>query len=267
MKFLLSLLKIYKAFIRFSFSKASEFRFDSLFRIFMDAAFYLQFYLLLHVTFEITPALGGWGREQTMMFFAICLVVDALFMVFIDRNTDELPGLVVKGGFDYYLLRPIPTLFQTMLREISIPSMCNLLFACLYLCYTFNKSSLTFTPFDLVVIVGLIINGFFLMGSLRLLFGLGVFWGMSERAFLPIHWGLAVMFEKPYTIYSGTIRAVALTILPFALIASLPTELLYGSFDRKLTILFHIVGVSIGFYAFMLLAWRVALKNYSSASS
>lgn len=267
MKFLLTLLKIYKAFIRFSFSKASEFRFDSLFRIFMDAAFYLQFYLLLHITFEITPVLGGWGREETMVFFAICLIVDALFMVFIDRNTDELPGLVVKGGFDYYLLRPIPTLFQTMLREISIPSMCNLLFACLYLCYTLNKSSLSLTSFDFAVVLGLIVNGFLLMGSLRLLFGLGVFWGMSERAFLPIHWGLAVMFEKPYTIYSGMIRAIALTILPFALIASLPTELLYASQERKFVLLFHIIGVSVAFYALMLLAWRVALRNYSSASS
>lgn len=264
---LYTLIKIYKAFIRFSFSKASEFRFDSLFRILMDLAFLLQFYLLLDVTFETTSSLAGWGREQAMLFLSLFLVVDSLYMVFIDPNIEELARLVVRGGFDCYLLRPVPTLFQVLLREISLPSIVNLLFALWYLGYTLHHLSWEVTFSDSILLIVVLINGFFLAAALRLIFTLGVFWGMSERALLPIHWAFSVMFEKPHVIYTGVLKIIGLSFLPFALTASLPAEMLSLPAGSRAIHLMYLIGMSGIFYMLTLLAWRVALKNYTSASS
>jgi ABC-2 type transport system permease protein len=264
---LYTLFKIYKAFVRFSFSKASEFRFDSFFRILMDLAFVLQFYLLIDVTFETTSSLAGWGRSQAMLFFALFLVADALHMVLVDPNVEELARLVVRGGFDYYLLRPVPTLFQVLLREISLPSIVNLLFALWCLGYTLNQLPWEFTLVESLLLIAILINGFLLTAALRLIFTLGVFWGMSERALLPIHWAFSVMFEKPHVIYTGILRVVGMSLLPFALTASLPAEILSLPSDSRTFHLMYLIGMSGIFYLITLIAWRAALRNYASASS
>ena len=60
--------RLYLCFLRFSFSRAMEFRVDFFFRIFMDAFFYFINIAFFKVVFLHTSLLGGWGEEQMMVF-------------------------------------------------------------------------------------------------------------------------------------------------------------------------------------------------------
>ncbi len=104
-------IKLYAHFLRFSFSRAMEFRFDFFFRIFMDILYYginIGFYKII---FSHTTALAGWNEPQTMVFVAGFLVVDAINMTVFANNLWMITDYINKGELDYYLLRPVMKLF------------------------------------------------------------------------------------------------------------------------------------------------------------
>jgi ABC-2 type transport system permease protein len=56
-------LNLYIHFLRFSFSKAMEFRLDFSFRILMDVIYYIVNIMLFKVLFLHTDLIGGWNEE------------------------------------------------------------------------------------------------------------------------------------------------------------------------------------------------------------
>ena len=53
-------LRLYAHFMRFSFSRAMEFRLDFFFRIFMDTLWYAHHLVFFWVVYRHTSLLGGW---------------------------------------------------------------------------------------------------------------------------------------------------------------------------------------------------------------
>ncbi|MDH5656321.1 MAG: hypothetical protein OEZ34_10455, partial [Spirochaetia bacterium] len=77
---------LYLYFLRFSFSRAMEFRMDFFFRIFMDVVYYSINIIFYRVLFLHTPHIAGWGENEIMVFVAGFLFVDALIMTVIGNN-------------------------------------------------------------------------------------------------------------------------------------------------------------------------------------
>src|SRR5690606_31745219 len=98
-------------FIRFSFSKALEFRVEFYLRIIMDIVYYAVNIAFFKTLFLHTPTLGGWNEKEVTIFVACYILVDALNMTFFANNAWQIPGLINKGDLDYYLLRPVSPLF------------------------------------------------------------------------------------------------------------------------------------------------------------
>ncbi|MCB0385330.1 MAG: hypothetical protein KDD43_08040, partial [Bdellovibrionales bacterium] len=61
-------LRLYMYFLRFSFSRAMEFRIDFFFRIFMDLIFYIVNILFFKVIFIHSDLLAGWTEPQVFIF-------------------------------------------------------------------------------------------------------------------------------------------------------------------------------------------------------
>ena len=113
----------------FPLSKAMEFRFDFSFRVFMDFAYYGIQIAFYNVIFLQTTALGGWNRDQALVFMGGYLVVDGIAMTFFSNNLWWLPTAVNRGDLDYYLTRPVSSLFFLTLRDFPANSLINLVFA------------------------------------------------------------------------------------------------------------------------------------------
>src|SRR5690606_30770987 len=104
-------LKLYQYFVKFSLIQAMQFRFDFFFRIIMDCIFYLVNILFYKVLFEHTGGIGGWTESQVLIFTSSFLMMDAIQMTITSNGVWMIPNLVNKGELDYYLLRPVSSLF------------------------------------------------------------------------------------------------------------------------------------------------------------
>ena len=96
-------LRLYWNFFRFSFGKASEFRFDFFTRIIMDIIFYIINIAFFNIIYLHTDNLAGWNKAQMMVFVSGYIIIDALYMVLMSATLLWLSKFINRGDLDYYL--------------------------------------------------------------------------------------------------------------------------------------------------------------------
>jgi ABC-2 type transport system permease protein len=257
-------LRLYLYFLRFSFSKAMEFRVDFFFRVVMDCIFYLVQFLFFHILYLHTPFLAGWDLEQMRVFVASYIFIDALHMTVFANNCWWFPIYINRGDLDYYLTKPVSSLFFLSLREFAANSFLNLIIAGSILGWTLSHFPAGFATGDILLFVTLLINGTFIYFLVYMLFLLSVFWTQSPRGFGDLFFSVAHTMERPDRIYQGIVRKLFVYVLPFAVMASFPVRILL---EKQYELLWTISGVTIALFFVVLGIWRMGLKSYSSASS
>jgi ABC-2 type transport system permease protein len=258
-------LVLYAYLLRFSFSKAMEFRLDFVFRIAMDIIYYavnLTFFKLLYLH---AGTLGGWTEPQAMVFVAGYLVVDAINMTLFANNMWMLPQLVNRGDLDYYLVRPVSSLFFVSVRDFAASSFVNLLMTAGIMAWALARYPEPIAVGRLLLYALFLLNGSFVYYCMRMYFVLPVFWTHSARGFDQLFWSLGHFMEKPDRIWSGWLRKALTFILPFTLMASFPARVFFEG--PALEPIATMLGVSAALFGLLLLYWRKALAAYSSASS
>jgi ABC-2 type transport system permease protein len=258
-------LRLYANFVRFSFSKAMEFRVDFFFRVLMDAVFYATQLIFFGVLYGHTQELGGWNLGQTLIFISGFFMVDALHMTLFSNNMWMLPILVNKGDLDYYLLRPVSSLFFLSLREFAANSFLNLAIAVGVWCWALFSYPEPVTPSRLLVYLLLLVNGTVIYYVLHLAFLIPVFWLHSARGLGEIFFSLAHYAERPERIFAGYLRRLLVSLLPLSLVASRPAQQYFDGPDAPT--LLHLGAVTALGFAFLVWFWKRALRSYSSASS
>lgn len=262
---MLRYLRLYAAFLRFSFSKALEFRLDFFFRVVMDVAFYAVELLFFTVLYRHTTYLGGWDLDQIYVFVSGVFLVDALHMTFVANNLWWLPTYVNRGDLDYYLVRPVSSLFFLSLREFAANSFLNLVIAGGFVVWALARYPGEVGVGGALVFVGLLLLGALVHYLFRMVFIIPVFWLHSARGLDEISWSVAKLGERPHQIYAPWLRWTLLTVLPLAFTMSFPAHALFGGLD--LGGLAHAVGVTAGLFLFVAWFWRRGLRAYASASS
>ncbi len=262
---MLRYLVLYGHFVRFSTSKAFEFRVDFFFRIFMDLIYYGVNIVFYQVVFLQTPLLGGWTRDQSLIFLAGYLVVDALTMTIFSNNLWWFPVAVNRGDLDYYLVRPVSALFFLLLRDFAANSFLNLLFALGILTWALVRAHMEMHGLDIAAYLLLLALGAWLHALMHLLVVLPVFWTQSGSSLHGIFYNLVRFMERPDRIYTGWVRKLLVTALPFCLMASFPARMFLEGFAWRL--MAHFALVVAGFTVMVLSLWKIGLRSYASASS
>jgi ABC-2 type transport system permease protein len=212
-----------------------------------------------------TPNLGGWSDAQMMIFISGYCMIDALNMTLFSNNMWQLPTLVNRGDLDYYLVRPVSSLFFISLRDFAANSFVNLIITGGLLTWAVSRYPEPISAWKIVLFLLLMLNGTAIFYCMNMLCNMAVFFTHSGEGFGHMMWTMMKLGERPDRIYTGFLRRLVTFVLPFALIASFPTRLMIEEFDWG--ILLHIAGVTACLFTFTIFMWSRALRSYSSASS
>lgn len=257
--------RLYAHFVRFSFSQAMEFRFDFFFRVGMDALWYAVIFSFFKILFLHTPTLGGWSESEALMLAGSAFVSDALSMTIFAGNTWWLPILVNRGDMDFYLVRPVSSLFFVSTRLFAVNSLLNLAMAIVFLAVILASHADAWTTDRLVFYVPLLLLGVFLGYVIDLLFVIPVFWLHNASGLRELGNSVSTYSTRPDGIFTGPIRKVLTTIIPLVLVVSFPTRALFA--EDPWTIALHMLVVTAVLFAFAVWFWRRGLRAYASASS
>lgn len=257
--------RLYGYCLRFSFSRAMEFRLDFFFRIGMDALWYAVHLTFFTVIYGHTAHLGGWNFDQALIFCGTLFVADAINMTVFANNLYFLPHLINRGDLDYYLVRPVSSLFFLSLREFAANSFLNLLMALSILGWALWRYPAPLPAAHLAVYAAMLLLSVLLYAILHLLFVIPVFWLQSPTGLRDLYHGLSTTWSRPRRIYTGWLGRALVTILPFGIIVSFPTEALLEG--PTLPLIAHMLAVFTAACVALTLFWRAGLRAYSSASS
>lgn len=258
-------LRLYLYFLRFSASRALEFRLDFYFRVLMDVVFYGVSLGFFTIIYRHTAALGGWSLDQIYLFVCAFLLVDAVYMAVFANNLWWLPFFVNKGDLDYYLVRPVSSLFFLSLRDFAANSFLNVGIAAGLVAWALARYPQPLGAMQILAYLAFLAVGVFLTYVVRMMFIIPVFWLHSTHGLVEISWALSRLGERPVAIYAPWLKWVLLTFLPMAFMASVPAEILFQGLQvRHLALAAGVVG---GLFGFTVWFWRRGLAAYSSASS
>ena len=258
-------LRLYAYFLRFSFSRAMEFRVDFFFRVIMDTAFYAVNLGFFSVIYRHTGSIAGWNFDQSVVFVSGFFLIDAIHMTLFANNMWWLPIFVNRGDVDYYLVRPVSSLFFLSLRDFAANSFLNLLVAGGLLSWALLRYTEPLGPGRVAVYIALLVLGAVLYWTIYMLFMIPVFWIHSDYGLRQLFMGLSKFAERPDVIYRGWLRRILISCLPVAIIASFPARVIFDGVKPEIVL--HVVGVVAGMFLLMLWCWGRALRAYSSASS
>ena len=257
--------RLYLHFLRFSFVRALEFRLDFFFRFGMDVVWYAYQLAFFEILFLQTPVLVGWNADDIRVFVGAVFVADALHMTVFASNMWWFPIFVNRGELDHYLVRPVSSLFFLSVREFAANSFLNLVLAIGILVAMVHAHPEPFGAGRLLLFGALMAAGALLHYALNLLFLLPVIWMHNASGLRELWFGLGAYTSRPDGIFRGPVRRLLTVVLPVAVIVSFPVRALLS--DDPLPIALHVVTAAAGALTVLGLAWRLALRSYSSASS
>lgn len=233
------------------------FIFGKLFRL---ATAFVMVYLIV----GRAKLIAGYSLEQAIFILALFNFVSSATQMFM-RGIYMFKQKVQDGTFDFYLLNPLSELFYSLFS------------------FTDPMDLLLIIPYGGIVVWAWLGTGFALTFPLVL----GIIFIMTIVAVMEVSWhiimlGIGIRYLEvdntimlyrdlermaafPISMYGNFGSAFLTYVLPFALMATIPANLVFGLFNPWYLIGFAILAFIQ--YKFARWYWKISLLEYSSASS
>lgn len=222
------------------------------------------FFFLGFIVFLLkgTKSLAGYNLSQTLLFFLTFNLIDTVSQ-FLFREVYRFRPLIVSGGFDLVLSKPINALFRSLMGGadlIDLITIVPLTLATFYVAGLLNPSMLQTVFYILLLLNGLIIAAAFHIFVL----GLGIVTLEIDHTVM-IYRDLTALGRFPVDIYKEPLKSVITFLIPVGIMVSFPAKAIMGLISPAGVIWSLIFGVLVLVLSFRF--WNFALKKYTSASS
>ena len=209
-----------------------------------------------------TKSLAGYNLNQTLLFFLTFNLIDVISQ-FLFREVYRFRPLVVSGGFDLVLTKPISALFRSLMGGADIIDFATippLIIAVIYVGGLLNPLPVQVFYYMLLVLNGLVIASAFHIFVL----GLGIITLEIDHTIM-IYRDLSALGRFPIDIYKEPLKGIITFLIPIGVMFTFPVKSLVGLLSFGGVIWSVGLGVLVLFLS--LKFWNFALKKYTSASS
>ena len=254
--------------LKYSLSRDMEYKTNFIGSLFVDAIYYVTWYYFFEVIYSKTTMLGDFDREAILVFLISTFFVDTLFMMLFD-GAGYLKEHIRTGSLDFILLRPVNSQFLISFRYIrsyAIVSFIILSIILINILQLFHPDSLN--VFNLSLFFVSLMLGVTIWYCIEFIMSCLTFYFRDFRTGGWLTHEIMKFSMRPDSIYTGLVRKILFTILPMALVASVPSRiLLYGINSTNLKYLCAQIVVVALLFLLTRIFWKNGMKKYESAQS
>jgi ABC-2 type transport system permease protein len=233
---------------------------------FVDLTYFLIILLTFSAIFDQVESIGGWSLPHMVIFVGTFTILDGLYMSTYFFGVLSIPDKIRAGGLDLYLVKPTNALLLASFESMDFGSILLVVPGIFLVGWGANELGIQITPLIVFGYILLMMVMYVLMYLLMVLLRVPAFWLVRINAFQELENGLVEFsFRIPGVVYQGFWKALLYVILPYGLMATIPTQYLTGGLEIR-----HWLLVSVVFVVFIVLTtglWRRGIKRYGSASS
>ena len=226
----------------------------------MRFAFFVAFLLAL---FADAPIIGGYSKEQMLIFFLTFNILDTATQLFY-REVYRFRPMVVSGDFDLVLTKPMSALFRVLAGGADpLDFYMLILYVGLLVYIVIQMGVVSFISVASYLL--LLINGFVIATGFHILvLALAIVTTEVDHTIM-IYRDLTMMGRVPTDMYHQPIRGILTFALPIGLMMTVPAKALMGLLSPWMLLLSPVLCLL--FIVLCLRVWQYALSQYASASS
>jgi ABC-2 type transport system permease protein len=234
--------------------------------ILSTVAYTITYLIFVSIIYANVTTLAGYTRNEMLFLVLINQISFYSLYSWSFNNIKDMVMDVNDGSFDLLLVKPLPALFYTTFRTISLLTILrDGIPALLFIVLAIDWSTIHLTPLNLLLGIVTFVAGQFAINGFIFILGLPVFWFGQAADLL----GLSYPFTSvnlPYEGIGAKLRLGLTLVIPALVPASLTASVLLNKADPWL-------GVSLAIMAALFLSaakqwlWQRALLSYTSASS
>lgn len=224
---------------------------------------YGMFIAFLYLLFNGVSSIGGYSREQMLMFYLVFNIIDTTAQLMF-REVYRFRPLVVSGGFDAVLTKPFSPIIRSLFGGpdfIDLGMLIVVVSVAIYVASVFIHPS----PVQTLLFLAMIINSLLIAAAFHILvLGIGII-TFSVDHLVMIYRDLTALMRIPVDMFTDPLRSVLTFVIPVGIMFTFPAKVLFGLFNWQIifvSFLFSVVSLYLS-----LKFWNFSLKYYQSASS
>jgi ABC-2 type transport system permease protein len=251
--------------LRTSLIHAMQYRLDFLVEGLMSV-YWLGWNLLpLLILYDDRAAVAGWDYPSALVVIAWFVILRGILEGAINPSLVDVVERLRTGSFDYTLLKPADAQFLVSTARFVPWRIVDLCGGIGLMVWAFVLLGHPPAPIDVAAGVGMLIAAVMAMYALWIMIVCAAFWvvRLDNLAFL-----LGAVFDAarwPVHVFRGAWRVIFTFVIPLALMTTYPAMAVLGTLDGR-TALACLAGALL-LLVLSRLAWRTAIRSYTSASS
>ena len=228
--------------------------------------FTLTYLVFINVIFSNVKTMAGYSKDEMLFLILMGQTTFYLLSSLSMDNNDQMITDVNRGNLDLLLVKPLPTLFYISLRNVNLLAMArDGVIPCVFVVAAIHWQNLTFTPLGNVLGFLALIFGLLAADTVKFLLSIPVFWKGEAQEISGLFYALTSN-NFPLEGLQTFMRISFTIIIPVIIGDSVSASIFLGKSPA-----WPLFGLAVGMGVLCLciksLAWRLALRNYSSASS
>lgn len=259
-------LKLYKVYLNNSFKilKMSTANFVIGFTAFL--AIQVSALLFLKVTFGRIPSVNGYNFYQVLFIYGFSQIPRGLDHLYSDYLWIFARQSVVKGEFDRYLVRPVSPYFQVICERVQFDALGEIFVGVVITLYAITGINFPNPIVSIVLGIIYLITGCIIYTAIKTIGASLAFWMKKSMNVLRSIYGLSDLTKYPLSIYPPVVRGFFTYLVPFGIVAAVPSELIFTSTLFNQTTI-TILGVTFIFTLLASIIWKKGVKIYESAGN
>ena len=250
--------------VRVALMNAMQYRASFLVELLVGAAGSVGIVLPLVFVYEQASDVAGWSFHEALLVTAFFLVLQGLVAGLVEPNLGAVVDGVRTGQLDFLLLKPADAQLLASIQRASPAHVWDVLAG-----LGVGAWALSALPTPTLAQSGtsivLLIAGLCAMYGLWVLVVCTSFWFVRVNNLRYLLGAVLDAGRWPVSVYRGWVRTFLTVVIPVAVVTSYPALALLGRMDARLAL--EAVAVAVGMLGVSRLAWRRALRFYTSASS
>ncbi|HSW97196.1 MAG TPA: ABC-2 family transporter protein [Candidatus Saccharimonadales bacterium] len=238
-------------------------RFNAFILVFGKLLRFGLFFFFLTIIGSKTKLIAGYSLHQIIFFFLTYQLIDTLPQMFL-REVYKFRSYVVKGDFDYFLVKPFPPLFRALFGGPDILDIPIAIISLIAILWTAQQlGTLSFMHISLYIL--LLMNALLIAVAFHILvISMGVITTEVDNAIM-LYRDITQMGRIPVDVYQEPLRGLLTFVVPVGIMMTIPAKAMMGLLSPLLTIISFALAVIVFYLSIKI--WQRAIREYSSASS
>lgn len=259
LRFILMLLKM-------KLSKMMMYRLSFFGGTFVDGTMFILWLVMFNVIYGQVDSIGGWSRGQATIFLGTFSLLNAINMTIYFFGVIGIPNKIRSGELDHYLTKPINPLLRITFENINLGSAPLIFLSIGIIAYGVSLQGMVIHVGTLMLYILFIILMAILYYDMELIIRTVPFFVISASSIERVEMAaLDLCMRVPGVLFKGGFKVLFYFILPYGIMATIPTQIITNSVSGVMIIISALVVVI--FTVFAQWFWQFGLKNYKSASS